>query len=57
MADGEDHRAQLGLTEMRLDTDAPMSENPRFYPRLEYVRVDRRVEDGFDRVDSSKLLW
>ncbi len=52
----EERAAELRLGELRLYTNAAMIENLSFYPRLGYVQVDRRVEDGFDRVYFSKRL-
>jgi ribosomal protein S18 acetylase RimI-like enzyme len=40
----------LGLPQTRLYTNAAMTENLARYPHLGYVEVDRRSEDGFDRV-------
>jgi ribosomal protein S18 acetylase RimI-like enzyme len=48
------HAAELSLDELRLYTNAAMTENLSFYPRLGYVEVARRIEDGFDRVFFSK---
>ncbi len=39
-----------GLTEIRLYTNALMTENLAWYPRLGYEETGRRMEDGFDRV-------
>lgn len=55
LAVAERHAAELGLGELRLYTNAAMTENLRFYPRLGYVEVARRVDDGFDRVYFAKL--
>lgn len=46
----------LRLTEARLYTNAAMTENLEFYPRLGYVEISRRTEDGFDRVYFVKEL-
>lgn len=46
----------LGLAEARLYTNAAMTENLTFYPRLGYVETGRRTEDGFDRVYFRKQL-
>ena len=40
----------LGLAEVRLYTNAKMTENLSYYPRRGFVEVDRRHESGFDRV-------
>lgn len=46
----------LGLTELRLYTNALMSENLRLYPRLGYRETGRRTEGGFERVFFSKPI-
>ena len=46
----ERHAHELRLPQTRLYTNAAMTENLEFYPRVGYVEVDRRSEDGFDRV-------
>lgn len=40
----------LGIAEVRLYTNAKMTENLSYYPRRGFVEVDRRRESGFDRV-------
>jgi len=40
----------LGIPELRLYTNAKMTENLAYYPRRGFREVDRRREDGFDRV-------
>ncbi|MBM3523754.1 MAG: GNAT family N-acetyltransferase [Alphaproteobacteria bacterium] len=45
-----------GLTELRLYTNAKMTENLAMYPRLGWVETDRRIQDGFDRVFFRKSL-
>jgi N-acetylglutamate synthase-like GNAT family acetyltransferase len=47
---------ELGLTEVRLYTNAAMTENLRFYPRHGYRETGRAVEDGFRRVYFSKTV-
>jgi len=42
--------AQAGMTELRLSTNALMSENLALYPRLGWTRTHRAEEDGYDRV-------
>src|SRR5690242_10098817 len=50
-----EHRArERGCGEVRLYTNAAMTENLALYPRLGYVEVDRRVDDGYDRVYFTK---
>jgi ribosomal protein S18 acetylase RimI-like enzyme len=46
--------AQSGLGELRLYTNAAMTENLALYPRLGYRETHRRHEGGFDRVFFSK---
>ncbi len=41
---------ELGLTEVRLYTNAAMTENVSFYPRHGYRETGRALEDGFRRV-------
>ena len=38
------------MTELRLSTNALMSENLALYPRLGWTRTHRAEEDGYDRV-------
>jgi len=45
-----------GLGAVDLYTNAQMTENLRMYPSLGYEVVDRRREDGFDRVYFRKSL-
>jgi ribosomal protein S18 acetylase RimI-like enzyme len=45
-----------GLGAVELYTNARMTENLRLYPSLGYEVVDRRREDGFDRVFFRKPL-
>ena len=47
---------RLGLPALRLFTNARMTENLRFYPRMGYRVIERRSEDGLDRVDFEKRL-
>jgi GNAT superfamily N-acetyltransferase len=47
---------ELGLGEIRLYTNAAMSENLALYPRRGYVETHRAVADGFSRVYFSKHL-
>ena len=41
---------ERGLPEVRVYTNAAMTESLAFYPRLGYREVDRHVEDGYSRV-------
>jgi GNAT superfamily N-acetyltransferase len=50
VAIAEDHARATGKGAVRLYTNAAMVENLRLYPHLGYVEVDRRVDEGFDRV-------
>ena len=45
-----------GCGEVRLYTNAAMAENLELYPHLGFVEVDRRVDEGFDRVYFSKAV-
>lgn len=47
-ADAEAER--LGLPELRLYTNAAMTENLTYYPKRGFVETGRRTEDGFERV-------
>jgi GNAT superfamily N-acetyltransferase len=46
--------AHARLIELRLYTNAMMTENLEMYPRLGYLEVERRHESGFDRVFFTK---
>jgi ribosomal protein S18 acetylase RimI-like enzyme len=46
----EDRARAAGLTQIRLYTNAAMTENLLMYPKLGYIEVDRRRQDGFERV-------
>ena len=48
--------AARGLPELRLYTNARMTENLALYPRLGWTEFDRRREDGFDRVFFRKAV-
>jgi len=45
-----------GLTELRLYTNALMTENLALYPRLGYRETGRHTDNGFDRVYFTKAL-
>jgi ribosomal protein S18 acetylase RimI-like enzyme len=47
---------EAGLSTLRLYTNAAMTENLAFYPRLGYEEIDRRTSNGFERVFFSKHL-
>lgn len=52
----ENRARERGCSEVRLYTNAAMTENLSLYPYLGYVEVDRRVDDGFHRVYFVKTL-
>ncbi|AQT80537.1 GNAT family N-acetyltransferase [Mycolicibacterium litorale] len=52
----EDDAHDAGLTEVRLYTNAAMTENVAMYPRFGYVETHRAGQDGFRRVFFSKRL-
>lgn len=56
MAFVDAHARALGLAAVELYTNEAMTENLAFYPRLGFVEVDRRTEDGFRRVFMRKTL-
>ena len=47
---------ELGLAEIRLCTNAAMTENLEFYPRRGFHETGRAVQDGFHRVFFAKTL-
>ncbi|SBS76362.1 GCN5-related N-acetyltransferase [uncultured Mycobacterium sp.] len=52
----DDDAHDAGLTEVRLYTNAAMTENIAMYPRYGYVETHRGGQDGFRRVFFSKRL-
>jgi ribosomal protein S18 acetylase RimI-like enzyme len=52
----EGHARALGISELRLYTNAAMTENLHLYPRLGYVETGRRAENGFQRVYFAKPI-
>jgi ribosomal protein S18 acetylase RimI-like enzyme len=56
LALAEEQAALSGLTEIRLYTNAAMTENLAYYQRHGYRQTHRGREDGFDRVYFSKRL-
>ncbi|GLO16046.1 hypothetical protein PPUJ20028_46320 [Pseudomonas putida] len=52
----EDAARQRGINEVHLYTNEMMTENLSIYPRLGYVNVGHRTEDGFKRVYFEKTL-
>lgn len=51
-----EHGRALGVSEVRLYTNAAMTENLDFYPRRGFVETHRSSVDGFDRVFFTKQL-
>ncbi len=52
----EGEARRRGFSAVHLYTNEKMSENLSIYPRLGYVEVARRTEDGFNRVFFEKAL-
>jgi ribosomal protein S18 acetylase RimI-like enzyme len=52
----DDDAREAGLSEVRLYTNAAMTENIAMYPRYGYVETHRAGQDGFRRVFFSKKL-
>lgn len=52
----ETHALERGKTRIDLYTNERMTENLRLYPRLGYSEVERRTENGFNRVYFTKRL-
>ncbi|MDS9467026.1 GNAT family N-acetyltransferase [Paracoccus sp. MBLB3053] len=52
----EDETRRQGFDEIRLYTNARMTENLTLYPHFGYVETDRRRDEGFDRVFFRKKL-
>lgn len=50
LAAAEQQAREHNLATLRLYTNAAMTENLTLYPHFGYAEVDRRTEDGFDRV-------
>ncbi|MGV0850389.1 GNAT family N-acetyltransferase [Mycolicibacterium phlei] len=50
MRRAEDDAREHGLGEVRLYTNEAMTENQEFYPRLGYREVDRRFDEGYQRI-------
>jgi GNAT superfamily N-acetyltransferase len=50
------HARDLGLDELRLYTNAAMTENLELYPHLGYTETGRRLDRGFERVFFCKQL-
>lgn len=56
LAHAEEVARKAGLGELRLYTNARMTENLDYYPKHGYRRTGRAVEGGFDRVHFTKSL-
>ncbi|WP_423445879.1 GNAT family N-acetyltransferase [Kocuria sp. KSNUG] len=52
----EGQARDLGLDELRLYTNAAMTENLEYYPRRGYRETGRRLDEGFERVFFSRRL-
>lgn len=52
----EDQAQLMGLPEVRLFTNAAMTENLEYYPRRGYRQTHRAKQDGYQRVFFSKPL-
>ncbi|MFT4126982.1 MAG: GNAT family N-acetyltransferase [Gordonia sp. (in: high G+C Gram-positive bacteria)] len=52
----ESEARRLRLPELRLYTNAQMTENLGYYPRRGFREIARRTQDGFDRVYFSRAL-
>lgn len=52
----ENAALRQGLNAVHLYTNEKMTENLSIYPKLGYVEVDRRTEDGFSRIYFEKTL-
>lgn len=52
----ENAARQRGINAVHLYTNEVMTENLAIYPRLGYVKVGQRTEDGFKRVYFEKAL-
>ncbi|MDX2676326.1 GNAT family N-acetyltransferase [Streptomyces sp. NY05-11A] len=50
------HARALGLSEVRLYTNAMMWENQKIYPRYGYQLVERRTDGPYDRLHYRKRL-
>ncbi|MFI7292328.1 GNAT family N-acetyltransferase [Streptomyces sp. NPDC050121] len=50
------HARALGLSEVRLYTNAMMWENQKIYPRYGYQLVERRMDGPYDRLRYRKRL-
>lgn len=56
LAFAEEVATEANLATLRLYTHALMTENLAIYPHLGYAAIDRRTDNGFERVFFSKRL-
>ncbi|WP_279582227.1 GNAT family N-acetyltransferase [Fodinicola feengrottensis] len=56
LVQAESEAVRLGFVEVRLYTNAAMTENIAYYQRHGYVEIHRAGNDGFSRVFFSKVL-
>lgn len=52
----EEHAKRQNIPAIELYTNVKMTENLELYPRLGYVEIDRREDEGFSRVFYRKQL-
>lgn len=52
----EDQARDGGFSGVELYTNEKMTENQTLYPRLGYEEIDRRTEDGFNRIFYRKMF-
>jgi ribosomal protein S18 acetylase RimI-like enzyme len=52
----EEEARAAGLREIQLYTHERMTENLEYYPKLGYEEIDRRLENGYQRVYMRKML-
>jgi len=53
---GIEFARKANFKEVCLYTNELMTENLKYYPKFGFIEVDRRIEDGFNRVYMSKPL-
>jgi len=56
MSFAKQHARFLGLNRIELYTNAKMDGPLALYPKLGFVKIDQRIEDGFERVYFAKQL-
>jgi len=52
----EQEAQRRGFRSIYLCTNAKMTENQVFYPKIGYIEYDRKIDDGYDRVFYRKQL-